>query len=493
MTGDRVGPAARPGLGALALVAVLGLLAAAGATAVPGAAAAPAQSGPPAGAAELRARADAQAAELARLDAERDDTARRLEQLAARLDDDRAAHDDALDAEDRARQQLARYSVSAYVLGGAPEADLARAALTGTAGDLDAEGRRVLAGTAHRALVDGSRRAVADVDRIDADLAATEEEQAAARQHLAELATRRPSLEGELASTRAAAEQARLAEERAAAERARAEAEARVRAAEDQLRANTPRPVSAHTGVVPPRTVPAAALAALGAEIPFTPLDAYWRAAALVAGSQPTCGIDWALVAAIGKVETDHGRFRGSVVAADGSTAPTILGIALDGRAGTARIADTDGGALDGDPVADRAVGPMQFIPGTWRAYAGDGNGDGIADPHNVYDAALAAATYLCRAGGGSLLVLGNQSRAVFAYNRSLAYNVEVLGLADHYRRTLDPSLPPVTAPSTTPPDPGDLPPPASPIERPPPGPVDPVPGPATTTTTVDPVVPGGP
>lgn len=89
--------------------------------------------------------------------------------------------------------------------------------------------------------------------------------------------------------------------------------------------------------------------------------------------------------------------------------------------------------------------------------------------------------------------MLGNQSRAVYAYNRSLAYNVEVLGLADHYRRTLDPSLPPVTAPSTTPPDPGDLPPPASPIERPTPGPVDPVPAPATTTTTVDPVAPGGP
>ncbi|WP_224387917.1 hypothetical protein [Pseudonocardia sp. ICBG1293] len=33
-------------------------------------------------------------------------------------------------------------------------------------------------------------------------------------------------------------------------------------------------------------------------------------------------------------------------------------------------MADTDGGRLDGDPVLDRAVGPMQFLPETWRATA---------------------------------------------------------------------------------------------------------------------------
>ena len=45
----------------------------------------------------------------------------------------------------------------------------------------------------------------------------------------------------------------------------------------------------------------------------------------------------------------------------------------------------------------DRAVGPMQFIPTTWQRFARDGDGNGAADPHNLYDAALSAAEYLCR------------------------------------------------------------------------------------------------
>ena len=42
----------------------------------------------------------------------------------------------------------------------------------------------------------------------------------------------------------------------------------------------------------------------------------------------------------------------------------------------------------------------MQFIPSTWMIYGADGNGDGIKDPFNIFDAALAAANYLCDAGG---------------------------------------------------------------------------------------------
>src|SRR5438128_1511384 len=43
-----------------------------------------------------------------------------------------------------------------------------------------------------------------------------------------------------------------------------------------------------------------------------------------------------------------------------------------------------------------RAMGPMQFLPGTWARYAADGDGDGIPDPQNLFDATLAAARYLC-------------------------------------------------------------------------------------------------
>src|SRR3954468_3067935 len=109
-------------------------------------------------------------------------------------------------------------------------------------------------------------------------------------------------------------------------------------------------------------------LAASG--IPTTALDAYTRAAA-----GEDCGIDWTLIAAIGRVESNHGRFAGAVLHSDGLSNPPVVGIPLTGN-GTARIMDTDGGRFDRDPVHDRAVGPMQFIPGTWRAYGADGNGD---------------------------------------------------------------------------------------------------------------------
>lgn len=64
-----------------------------------------------------------------------------------------------------------------------------------------------------------------------------------------------------------------------------------------------------------------------------------------------------------------------------------------------ARIADSDQGRLDADPVFDRAVGPMQFLPATWTHVGRGGNGEGVADPQNLSDAAQATAAYLCRFG----------------------------------------------------------------------------------------------
>ena len=63
----------------------------------------------------------------------------------------------------------------------------------------------------------------------------------------------------------------------------------------------------------------------------------------------------------------------------------------------------------------------MQFIPTTWRAYAIDADGNGVTDPFNINDAALAAANYLCVAGG-DLRTDAGQRRAVFAYNHSDEY-----------------------------------------------------------------------
>src|SRR6185437_7198893 len=65
-------------------------------------------------------------------------------------------------------------------------------------------------------------------------------------------------------------------------------------------------------------------------------------------------------------------------------------------------------------------------------SYAVDGNGDGVADPFNINDAGLAAAHYLCVAGG-NLTTDAGQRRAVMAYNHSDSYVNEVLALAHAY------------------------------------------------------------
>ncbi|WP_251020566.1 lytic transglycosylase domain-containing protein [Streptomyces sp. ISL-98] len=155
-----------------------------------------------------------------------------------------------------------------------------------------------------------------------------------------------------------------------------------------------------------------------GGAVPATVLDAYRKSEAALAQSTPLCGLRWQLLAAIGQVES--AQARGGAVDAGGTTYSPIIGPQLNGR-GFATIRDTDSGAYDGDSSYDHAVGPMQFIPSTWAMWGADGNGDGSADPHNVYDAALAAGHYLC-AGGRDLAEPYDFDRAVLSYNRSREY-----------------------------------------------------------------------
>ena len=79
----------------------------------------------------------------------------------------------------------------------------------------------------------------------------------------------------------------------------------------------------------------------------------------------------------------------------NGDVTPPIRGVRLDGSNGNLEIVDSEAG-LDGDPVYARAMGPMQFIPETWRLYGVDANNDGVISPDNIDDAALSAAGYLC-------------------------------------------------------------------------------------------------
>ena len=114
-------------------------------------------------------------------------------------------------------------------------------------------------------------------------------------------------------------------------------------------------------------------------------------------------GLPWAVLAAIGKIESDHGRL----------TAP---------------------GVRSGSNVAG-AAGPMQFGIGgragdTWSAYGVDGDGNGTVDVYDPADAVPAAADYLCAHGGGDPARL---SDAIFAYNHADWYVADVLAQAAAY------------------------------------------------------------
>jgi membrane-bound lytic murein transglycosylase B len=169
---------------------------------------------------------------------------------------------------------------------------------------------------------------------------------------------------------------------------------------------------------------------AVATGIPLRALSGYAGAALALAATDPGCGLGWNTLAALGAVESGHGTHGGSTIGTDGETVPPILGPALDGAVYD-RIDDTDGGRLDGDPTGDRAAGPLQFIPGTWAEWGADGDGDGLADPQRIDDAALAAGRYLCHYG--DLADPTAWRTAVFAYNHVETYVDLIAATANDY------------------------------------------------------------
>jgi Transglycosylase SLT domain len=128
------------------------------------------------------------------------------------------------------------------------------------------------------------------------------------------------------------------------------------------------------------------------ADIPARYLSLYEQAA-------QRYGLDWAILAGIGKVECDHGR--------------------------------------DPDPSCSRegavnsagAGGPAQFLASTWSTYGVDGDGDGRIDRWDPADAILAMANYLHAAGAPA-----DYRKAIFAYNHAGWYVAEVEHWARLYR-----------------------------------------------------------
>jgi Transglycosylase SLT domain len=126
-------------------------------------------------------------------------------------------------------------------------------------------------------------------------------------------------------------------------------------------------------------------------EIPPAYLRLYLRAAARY-------GLDWAILAGIGRVECDHGR-------------------------------DPDPSCVrEGAVNSAGAGGPMQFLASTWAKYGVSAEGDGRPDRWNPADAIFAAADYL-RASGAP----GNYRAAIYAYNHAGWYVDEVERWAAKY------------------------------------------------------------
>ena len=105
-------------------------------------------------------------------------------------------------------------------------------------------------------------------------------------------------------------------------------------------------------------------------------------------------GLDAAVLAAIGKIESDHGR-------GDNDCSPNFAG----------------------------AMGPMQFIGSTWSNVGVDGNGDGAADVCDPEDAIPGAANYLQLSGAPQ-----DYHSAILAYNHAEWYYQDVVAQADEYR-----------------------------------------------------------
>jgi membrane-bound lytic murein transglycosylase B len=145
------------------------------------------------------------------------------------------------------------------------------------------------------------------------------------------------------------------------------------------------------------------------------------------------CRIGWPTLAGIGWVESQHGTLGGRTLREDGRSSSPVLGPALDGTGSFAAVRATPGAqAWHGDDEWEHAVGPMQFLPGTWRSWAADGDRDGRADPLDLDDAAAGSARFLC-AGGRDLGTVRGWEAGVLSYNRSRAYVDEVYAAATTY------------------------------------------------------------
>jgi membrane-bound lytic murein transglycosylase B len=193
----------------------------------------------------------------------------------------------------------------------------------------------------------------------------------------------------------------------------------------DEPSARTGHESHALPGAIPVVSSRWAATTATDSGIPEPAVRAYGVATLRLSADDPSCHLAWTTLAGIGWVESHQGTIGGRVLDADGRPDRPIHGVTLDGSGKVAEVPSTSGGY-------QRAAGPMQFIPSTWRQWGSDGDGDGVADPQDIDDAAYAAARYLC-ASGSDLATAAGWSAAIFSYNHAASYVQAVYDAATAY------------------------------------------------------------
>jgi membrane-bound lytic murein transglycosylase B len=182
---------------------------------------------------------------------------------------------------------------------------------------------------------------------------------------------------------------------------------------------------TARVGGVPEISPAWVAHTAGAAGVPVPAVRAYGVATLREQAANPGCHLAWTTLAGIGWVESQHGTLGGLSLGEDGRSSSRIDGPVLDGSGDVAAVPDDAG-------TWQRATGPLQFIPSTWERWGSDGDGDGVADPQDLDDAAYAAARYLC-ASGADLATGPGWSAAVFSYNHSDSYVRTVYDAAQAY------------------------------------------------------------
>jgi hypothetical protein len=139
--------------------------------------------------------------------------------------------------------------------------------------------------------------------------------------------------------------------------------------------------------------------------IPSAALYAYKHAETVLADADPACHLPWNLVAAIGRVESNHGRIQGNALSADGVAQPGI---------------------------SKPALGPMQLTQGTFDTVSIDSDGDGAKNPQDIDDAATAAGIFLC-SGEGDLSSDADARAAVARYGDGKKYVNSVMKISASY------------------------------------------------------------